>query len=401
MHEQPSKSYADSLSLSAPDGIDLLVGAACIQAHYPFLDRRAVVAIHARRCGWLDAQGLGHATLDGASDATTSVSLLRGTVDELLVADGAVHGVSVRLRSGSNEAERQPARRRLLRAPIVVNASGPFAAATHALSRSSIALPLRNHLHAKAVFHDTLGIVPQARCPMVIAANAITLPWTDEERSLLSGEHESWIAKRWLDTNLPSGILEALLLTDCQSLDADSSVATLLNAGAHFRPAGNGWLLMLWDWAHEHASEPALHDLQQQLLQPDDEPLISSKQYDELYPELLVRGLATLVPELSRYIGAIGRSTYVDGGYYTKTPDSLPLVGAIPDVRGLYVIGGFAGFGIMAAHGAAELLAHSILGKALPHSLPDPAVFDPARFGSGNSAGSQARQPRPVVGGQL
>lgn len=46
-----------------------------------------------------------------------------------------------------------------------------------------------------------------------------------------------------------------------------------------------------------------------------------------MYPEICLRGLSRMIPELAVYLENIPRSTLVDGGYYTQTPDNIPLVG--------------------------------------------------------------------------
>jgi glycine/D-amino acid oxidase-like deaminating enzyme len=55
----------------------------------------------------------------------------------------------------------------------------------------------------------------------------------------------------------------------------------------------------------------------------------------------------------------------VDGGYYCKTRENRPLVGPLP-VDGAYVLGALSGFGIMASHAGADLLAKYMTGSALP-----------------------------------
>lgn len=86
--------------------------------------------------------------------------------------------------------------------------------------------------------------------------------------------------------------------------------------------------------------------------------------YDPHYPEIVLRGLATMIPGLCVYFGKSPRPM-VDGGYYTKTQENRPLVGPLP-VRGAYVILALSGFGVMAACAAGELLAAHVTGSQLP-----------------------------------
>jgi len=59
----------------------------------------------------------------------------------------------------------------------------------------------------------------------------------------------------------------------------------------------------------------------------------------------------------------------VDGGYYTKTEENRFLAGPLP-VEGAYVIGALSGYGLMAANGAADLLADHVAGRPLPDYAP-------------------------------
>ena len=90
--------------------------------------------------------------------------------------------------------------------------------------------------------------------------------------------------------------------------------------------------------------------------------------FDPDYPEILIRGLARMIPGLSAYFGQ-GSRAYADGGYYCKTRENRPLIGPLP-VEGAYVIGGLSGYGIMSSQAAGELLATHITGGALPAYAP-------------------------------
>ena len=70
------------------------------------------------------------------------------------------------------------------------------------------------------------------------------------------------------------------------------------------------------------------------------------------------------------------------GGYYIKTPENRPLVGALPGVSGAYVLGGLGGAGMMISPAAGELLAAHIAGVPLPDYA---AAFRVERFDDPNS----------------
>ena len=86
---------------------------------------------------------------------------------------------------------------------------------------------------------------------------------------------------------------------------------------------------------------------------------------DEQYPEIVLRGLAAMLPRMKEYFGRMPRPQ-LDGGYYTRTRENHPLVGPLP-VEGAYVVGAVSGYGIMSACGIGELLAAHVRGMKLPH----------------------------------
>src|SRR5262249_32337829 len=131
-------------------------------------------------------------------------------------------------------------------------------------------------------------------------------------------------------------------------------------AGAHLRPEGVGGsdiVLMLWAFdAH-----PV--------------PIVFPPEFDEMFPEVVLRGLCRIVPGLARYVGHAPRPS-IDGGYYVKTRENRLLAGPLP-VAGAFVIAGLSGYGLMAACAAADLLADHITGARLP---PYAAAFSPERY---------------------
>jgi len=117
----------------------------------------------------------------------------------------------------------------------------------------------------------------------------------------------------------------------------------------HFRPEGGSespYFVALWEY-HGHVVEP-LWPL------PD----------DPLYPEVVMRGLTTMVPDLAAYADRMPES-FVDGGYYTKTRENRPLIGP-SGVDGVHLLTGMSGFGVMVSAGAADLLARHITESDLP-----------------------------------
>lgn len=201
---------------------------------------------------------------------------------------------------------------------VVVDAAGPFAHDVAALA--GVTLPLHNELHAKVAFRDERRAVPRG-APFMIYADPQHLWLAEDERASLPADHE-WVTRRY-------------------------------PAGDHLRPEGgprSDSLLLIWGY--------------------DDAPTqrVFPPTFDPSYAEVCLRGLVRMVPALATYVGHTPRPV-IDGGYYAKTRENRPLVGPLP-VRGLYADCAFSGFGVMAACGAATLLADHITGAALPDHAP-------------------------------
>lgn len=284
----------------APEGVDILVGGDVVVDHFPYITHAAVGALHVRRAGWFSAQQLGAWMLDQAR--SHGLELVVDEVVGIESGGGAVGPVHL---AGNG----------LIEAPIVVNAAGPMAGPVAALA--GIDLPLYSELHLKVACRDHLGVVPRDS-PMVIWSDPQRLDWDDEERAALSE-------------------------------NGRDDLLGELPVFCHGRPEGGAdspYLLGLWEY-HGVVEEP-LWPLPQ----------------DPLYPEVVLRGLTTMVPGLSAYRERLPQTT-VDGGYYTKTRENRPLIGPTA-LSGFHVLAGLSGFGVMVAAGAADLLARHVVGAELP-----------------------------------
>ncbi len=284
-----------------PSGADLILDRSLIRRHFPYLNAATAAVLHARRAGWFSAQQLGMWLLEQARAHGAQLVAAR-----VVGVDTDAAGVSgVRLSTGERLATR-----------CFVDAAGPFL--TEVARLVGVDLPVFSERHLKLNFADTLGVIPR-EAPLLIWDDPQRVDWTEDERAALAEDAES----AWLLRPFPAGV--------------------------HVRPdgpAGSPIRLMLWDY-HRHPVEPVLPP----------EP-------DEFFPELVLRGLATMVPGLRAYYGRAPKPV-VDGGYYTKTPENRPLIGPLP-VPGAYLIGALSGYGLMAAPAAGELLAAHITGGPLP-----------------------------------
>ena len=299
----------------APVGADLITDAALIRAEFPYLDPGVAAVLHARRCGWLSAQQLGMSMLERARDH--GVKLIRGQVTGIDTSGGQVCAVSV-ARSGEQVR---------LETDKLVLSPGPHLAE---LARGlGVELPVVCERHVKVVFRDTQHAVP-GDAPLLIWADPVELPWSDDERAVLAAHEET----RALVEPFPAGI--------------------------HGRPEGipgEHWLMMLWTYDTETVAP------------------VFPVPFDERLPEIALRGWSRMLPTLERYFARLPRMT-VDGGYYAKTPENRPLIGPLP-VTGAYVNAAYSGFGIMGACAGGELLAAHVCAAPLPAYA---AAFHPARF---------------------
>jgi glycine/D-amino acid oxidase-like deaminating enzyme len=301
-----------------PTGADLFLGADVIHAQFPWLAPDLVAVLHARRCGWFSGQQLGAYLLEDAK--ARGAVLMSGRVTAVHTAQDVVTGVRVIANDGTTHD---------ITTSTFVNCAGPFAKAVGALAGQ--ALPLFSEAHYKVSIEDPHQAVDRGT-GLVILDDPQQLEWSPEERAELAADEST----RWLTEPLPAGI--------------------------HLRPEGYGassTVLMLWDYHSAHRFEVPEYPL------PD----------DPFYPEVVLRGMTRLAPGLARYLDRLPHN-YVDGGYYTKTVENRPLVGAA-GVRGAFVCAGFSGFGLMAAPACAELVADAILGVPTP---PYAAAVAPGRF---------------------
>jgi len=286
-------------------GVDLIVDKSIIQKRYPFVSEQTIALLHPRRCGWLSAQQLGMYMLEQAK--AHGVKFVNCCITDVTIKNGQIETVYA---TSNGEAFQISTR-------TFVIAAGPLL--KHVGAMIGLDLPVFNELHGKVVFNDSLGIVSRD-VPLMIWNDPITLTWTQEEREDLATSEET----QWLLEELPEGV--------------------------HFRPeggSGSHTLLVLWAY-HIEAQEP-----------------IFPPMFPPHYAEIVMRGLAHIIPGLSVYLRKMSPPV-VDGGYYCKTQENRPLIGPLP-FKGAYVIGALSGFGIMASMAAGELLAKHVIGAALPH----------------------------------
>jgi glycine/D-amino acid oxidase-like deaminating enzyme len=288
-----------------PSGADLILDRDLLRHHFPYITSQAAAALHVRRAGWFSAQQLGAYLL--AQARARGVQLSRAAVRGVEVRQGSV--TAVQLDNGQR-----------IRTRRFINAGGPMLG--QVAQMLGVELPVYNELHLKVAFKDFRSVIPR-NAPLLIWTDKQTLPWSEEERRLLAEDPQTG----WLLEEMPPGV--------------------------HTRPEGgpdSPIVLMLWEYREKK-------------MQP-----VWPVPLDPVYPEVALRGLASMIPGLQVYFENAQRPI-LDGGYYTKTPENRPLIGPLP-VDGAYVIGALSGYGLMASMAAGELLAAHVANDALPDYAP-------------------------------
>lgn len=336
-HDLPYDAHADGLSVfSGRESV-----AAFLSPLPPFVAADVESLMHCGRCGWMNAQQMGTQLLEQAREAGVATRTPARVVG-IGVEGGRVSEVRLAAPGGDGYTA--------VPTGAFVNCAGPFAAEVHRMALESAGggapdgapqLPLRNEIHGKAVLRDVRRAVP-SEAPMMIWEDEICLGWEEEEADELRA----------------MGGFEA-------------RIADPLPAGAHFRPypGATPSLLLLWEALHMDVTVPD---------PPPPEPELRG----ELFAELMLRGLSRMAPRLGEYVDSdapLRSHVSIDGGYYTQTPDNLPLIGEAPGgPRGSYVCAGLSGYGVMAANAAGSLLSRHVAGAPLPPEYAE--HFAPARW---------------------
>jgi glycine/D-amino acid oxidase-like deaminating enzyme len=289
-------------------GADFVLDPAKIRQQYPFITEQAIAMLHVRRSGWLSAQQFGMYMLNQAK--MHGVSFQSGRVTDVETKADRIETVHVNTSSGSLQVSTR----------TFIIAAGPFLKEVGTMI--GIDFPVFNELHGKVAFNDPQEIVSR-EAPLMIWEDPIPPYWSDEEQKELASSEET------------------------------QRLLRVFPGGVHFRPEGGSGshaILGLWTYDIE------VH-----------EPVIPPN-FNEAYGEIVIRGLAQMIPALSVCLEKLSRPV-VDGGYYCKTKENRPLIGPLP-VTGAYLIGALSGFGIMAAMAAGELLAKHVTGGELPEYAP-------------------------------
>ena len=314
---------------SAPCGVDVLTDKVMVEQTFPYFDKEIRSVIHIRRAGMISGQQMGQYMLQGFR--ALGGKRLTGKVDHIDKNDG----FSVQLDGAAATVQ----------AVRIVNAAGPFVGEITAML--GMTLPIENWVQQKIAFEDTKRAIVRTM-PFAIDLDPQRLDWDDDERRLLAEDPDfAWLAKE-----LPGAI--------------------------HCRPEGGdrgSWLKL--GWAYNSASAPVSF----------------APEFDDQFPEIVLRGAARLNPALRAYYGQLPRSMVHYGGYYTLTEENWPLLGPT-ELEGFYLAGALSGFGTMAACASGDLLARHVLNR----DLPDYArMLSPMRYQDSDIVAIMTAQQNPGI----
>ncbi|MBX7223047.1 MAG: FAD-binding oxidoreductase [Blastocatellia bacterium] len=282
------------------DGADYIDNPGLIRQIFPDATSEAKAALHVRRCGCLTAKPMGLWMLERI--LARGARLMTATVAGFEVAQNQIR--AIRLAAGERVG-----------ADVCIIAAGPHLRKIG--NMLGLHLPLVNEKHGKITLSDSKKII-QGQLPLLIWNDPVYLAWNEQEKAALTD-----LEYQFLSQEFPAGV------------------------HARTRKSGEGQeILIIWTYDHH-----------QQL---DYSPPV----FDKFYGEVLIRGLAHLIPAMKAYFGK-GPEVWVDGGYYCKTPENRPLIGPT-SIDGCYVIGALSGYGVMASQAAGELISLHLAGKELP-----------------------------------
>ncbi|RKO90274.1 hypothetical protein BDK51DRAFT_52275 [Blyttiomyces helicus] len=214
--------------------------------------------------------------------------------------------------------------------------------------------PVVNELHSRITVEDPQGVIAQSNVggslPFTIWADNVKLSWTESEK-------------------------EAIRNAKCRpEVDLTEEIEVKGIAGAHLRPltpteSPTRSFTAIWTYDSETFTDPVY-------------PTPS----DPLYPDVVLRGLLPLFPSLAALLPPNPPpNVTLKSGYYCKTANNTPILGALPFTGG-FVCAGVSGFGVMCSQAAGETVAAEV-GAYLQGRVVAPTYGGVFEFGSERGSG--------------
>ncbi len=294
------------------DSLSRMAGREQIQNTHDYLGTSIQQLVHIIQAGAIDVHALGYLLLSKAKQA--GVQFVQATIENIEKLSNE-YRLSL---SGNTDLM-------LLDSEKLVLTPGPFI--NEMAGMLGLTLNVESILQRKFIIPDVQNIIPRDM-PFTIFADPQYLQWSDEEKSLI-GESPEYA---WLLDEFPAGL--------------------------HIKPEGSDNIKL--GWAYNRSAESPQWD------NPDD--------FD--FPNITLRGASRFIPALKAYVDKPPTPIVQFSGYYTRTPENLPLIGPM-EIDGLFTVSALSGYGTMAACSAGELCADWMMNRKLPDYA---RYFDPKRY---------------------
>ncbi len=297
------------------DSLSRMSGSENIQSTQSYLGKSIRQLVHINQAGAIDVHALGSLLLSKARKA--GVKFVQATVEAI-----------ENRPTGFNLAVSGKAGMTSLDTEKLVLTPGPFI--NELAGMIGLSLDVESILQRKFIIPDVQNIIPR-NMPFTIFADKQYLQWSDEERELIESDPEY----SWLLNEFPAGL--------------------------HIKPEGLSNIKL--GWAYNTAAESPQWE--------------TSDNFD--FPNITLRGARRFIPALQVYVEEPPTPIVQFSGYYTRTPENLPLIGPL-EIEGLFTVSALSGYGTMAACSAGELCADWMMGGELPDYA---RYFHPDRYSDG------------------
>ncbi len=301
--------------LDDPDyanSLSRITGSEQIQAVQSYLGETIQQLVHISQAGAIDVHGLGSLLLSKAKKA--GVRVIQATIEAI---EDRPAGFRLSLSGNTDFPSLDTEKLVLTPGPFINEMAGML----------GISLPVESILQRKFIIPDVKNIIPRDM-PFSIFADPQYLQWSDEERALIEEDPEYG----WLLDEFPAGL--------------------------HIKPEGTNNIKLGWAYNRN----------------PESPQWETSDDFD--FPNITLRGASRFIPALKPYVDEPPTPIVQFSGYYTRTPENLPLIGPLQK-EGLFTVSALSGYGTMAACSAGELCADWMMGVDLPGYAD---YFHPLRY---------------------
>jgi len=313
--ESEGREIFPSEQLQNPDNADNMLritGSDQIGTRQDYLSDSIQQLVRFKQAGAIDVHALGSLLLSQARKA--GVELCKACIDDI---EPCPDGYRLKLAEHPDYTS--------LTAEKLVLAPGPFI--NQLAGMLGITLSVESILQRKFVIPDPKQVIPRDM-PFTIFADPQTLNWNEEEKELIGDSPEY----SWLLEEFPAGL--------------------------HIKPEGVDNIKLGWAYNRE----------------PELPKWETSDDFD--FPNITLRGASRFIPALAPYVEEPPTPIVQFSGYYTRTPENLPLIGPL-ELPGLFTVSALSGYGTMAACSAGELCADWMMGSELPEYA---RYFHPDRY---------------------